>query len=367
VERTSATSKSCSVTATLQTTQIYTRVEIGDLKAVHRRFIRVSEDLADDLAPTAHQRLRRSTCSSWCEGEHDLRRIGAPRHLRSVAPASRRNGHPCRRTGAHHDYQAHLVTVERRTKAGQKKLSPSYRHDLVGSVCRFFTWLSSARRIVINPATQIDLGRAEPHQPTNVMTEAETVLLIDSTDGDSPILIRDRAILELLYSTGLRRAEIAALDLTDIDLADRTVFVRCGKGSKQRLVPMGDPAAEALVNYLTKSRPALLRHPGIVALFLVSNKGGRGLRLGMKSMSDVTRRAAARAGLDRRVTPHTLRHSFATHLLRAGADLRYVQELLGHASPCTTEHYTHLVVADLTEEHSRSHPRGKRIRRKITG
>lgn len=264
------------------------------------------------------------------------------------------------------DYQAHLVTVERRTKAGQKKLSPSYRHDLVGSVCRFFTWLSSARRIVINPATQIDLGHAEPHQPTNVMTETETVLFIESTDGDSPILIRDRAILELLYSTGLRRAEIAALDLTDIDLADRTVFVRCGKGSKQRLVPMGDPAAEALVHYLTKSRPALLRHPGIVALFLVSNKGGRGLRLGMKSMSDVTRRAAARAGLDRRVTPHTLRHSFATHLLRAGADLRHVQELLGHASPCTTEHYTHLVVADLTEEHSRSHPRGKRIRRKIT-
>jgi integrase/recombinase XerD len=145
------------------------------------------------------------------------------------------------------------------------------------------------------------------------------------------------------------------------------VFVRCGKGSKQRLVPMGDPAAEALVNYLTKSRPALLRHPGIIALFLVSNKGGRGLRLGMKSMSDVTRRAAARAGLVRRVTPHTLRHSFATHLLRAGADLRHVQELLGHASPCTTEHYTHLIVADLAKEHSRSHPRAKAIRRKLDG
>jgi integrase/recombinase XerD len=149
------------------------------------------------------------------------------------------------------------------------------------------------------------------------MTEAETVLLIDSTDGDSPILIRDRAILELLYSTGLRRAEIAALDLTDIDLADRTVFVRCGKGSKQRLVPMGDPAAEALVNYLTKSRPALLRHPGIVALFLVSNKGGHGLRPGMKSINALTRRAAARAGLDRRVTPHT-RYATASRRISCG-------------------------------------------------
>jgi integrase/recombinase XerD len=264
------------------------------------------------------------------------------------------------------EYRADLVNFESRTKPGTK-LSKSYRHDLFATVLRFFEWLTLERRIVINPAAQIELDHTEPHQPTNVMSEADVVMLLEASDDDAPDIVRDRAILELIYSTGLRRAEIAALDLTDIDLADRTVIVRCGKGSKQRIVPMGDPAAEALVRYLSIGRPSLLRRPGVVALFLNGKGTTAGLRIGIKSINEVTKRAAKRAGIERRVTPHTLRHSFATHLLRAGADVRHVQELLGHSWVSTTEHYTHLVVSDVADEHARSHPRGKAIRRKIAG
>lgn len=263
------------------------------------------------------------------------------------------------------DYRAHLLTVEYRAKDGMRPLSATYRHDLITAVCRFLRWLTSERIILADPSSGIDVGRPGRWQARGALTEGETTLLLDSSADETPIALRDRAILELLYSTGLRRAEIVSLDLTDVDLAMETVFVRCGKGGRPRIVPLGETAIAALVAYLTRGRPQLMRRAGVAALFIAGRGATGGQRLGKQSVWLVVRAAAKRAGIDHRVTPHMLRHSFATHLLRAGADLRHVQQLLGHASITTTEGYTHLTAADLAQEHARSHPRGKEHRRKI--
>jgi integrase/recombinase XerD len=263
------------------------------------------------------------------------------------------------------DFRAHLLTVEHRTKSGLRRLSETSRHDLLASVCRFLRWLTRERVILADPSSSVDVGRPGRWQARGALTEAETMLLLDSSDGETPVALRDRAILELLYSTGLRRAEIVSLDLTDVDLGMETVFVRRGKGGRPRIVPLGETAIDALIVYITRGRSQLLRRAGVSALFLASRGRTHGCRLGEQSIWLVVRAAAKRAGIEERVTPHMLRHSFATHLLRAGADLRHVQQLLGHASITTTEGYTHLSLADLSSAHARSHPRAKEHRRRI--
>jgi len=163
-----------------------------------------------------------------------------------------------------------------------------------------------------------------------------------------------------MYSTGLRCAEVSALDLNDVDLTDGLVFVRYAKGAKQRIVPIGESAIEAVKRYVTFARPLIAKHPRVQALFLIGKCRGKGTRLMKGGIMWTIQKRAREAGITKRVTPHTFRHSFATHLLRAGADLRHVQELLGHIRIDTTECYTHLEVSDLTEAHLRSHPAGKR-------
>ncbi|MBV9496448.1 MAG: tyrosine-type recombinase/integrase [Acidobacteria bacterium] len=154
----------------------------------------------------------------------------------------------------------------------------------------------------------------------------------------------------------------------DVDLTEGVVFVRYAKGAKQRIVPIGESAVEAVRAYLTHARPLSLKYPSVRALFLVSPLGGRaaGRRLRSLTINVIVHAVASKAGITRRVTTHTLRHSFATHLLRAGADVRYVQELLGHNRVDTTGCYTHLDVTDLTEAHRRRHPRAKQARTKPT-
>ena len=171
--------------------------------------------------------------------------------------------------------------------------------------------------------------------------------------------LRDRALLELLYSTGARISEAVGLDVDDVDAPARTVLL-AGKGGKQRLVPIGRPALAALDAYLVRARPALLARGrgGVVrsgALFL----NARGGRLSRQSAWQVLREAAERAGITAAVSPHTLRHSFATHLLEGGADVRVVQELLGHASVTTTQVYTLVTVDRLREVYATAHPRAR--------
>ncbi len=189
------------------------------------------------------------------------------------------------------------------------------------------------------------------------LTIDEVLALLEGAGGDSPsdgpLTLRNRALLELLYSTGSRISEAVGLDVDDIDTQARSVLL-CGKGGKQRLVPVGRPAVQALDAYLVRGRPELARRGrGTPAIFL----NARGGRLSRQSAWQVLQDAAERAGITSGVSPHMLRHSFATHLLEGGADVRVVQELLGHASVTTTQIYTLVTVHALREVWAGAHPR----------
>jgi integrase/recombinase XerD len=187
----------------------------------------------------------------------------------------------------------------------------------------------------------------------------QVLALLDGAGGDSPsdgpLTLRNRALLELLYSTGARISEAVGLDVDDIDTQARSVLLH-GKGGKQRLVPIGRPAVQALEAYTVRGRSELARRGrGTPAIFL----NARGGRLSRQSAWQVLQDAAERAGITAGVSPHTLRHSFATHLLEGGADVRVVQELLGHASVTTTQIYTMVTVHALREVWAEAHPRAR--------
>lgn len=186
------------------------------------------------------------------------------------------------------------------------------------------------------------------------LAEVEAILEAASV-ADTPLALRDRALLEVLYGTGARISEAVGLVVDDLDLVDGTVLLR-GKGSKERLVPVGSYARAAVDTYLVRGRPALAANgQGTAALFL----NARGGQLSRQSAWTVLARTAERAGVTRDVSPHTLRHSFATHLLDGGADVRVVQELLGHASVTTTQIYTLVTVENLREVFATAHPRAR--------
>ncbi|BBY89314.1 MULTISPECIES: site-specific tyrosine recombinase XerD [Mycolicibacterium] len=212
--------------------------------------------------------------------------------------------------------------------------------------------------------TTVDVARAvKPPTPGRRLPKSlsldEVIALLEGAGGDDaadgPLTLRNRALLELLYSTGARISEAVGLDIDDVDTEARSVLLR-GKGGKQRLVPIGRPAVAALDAYLVRGRPDLARRGrGTPAIFL----NARGGRLSRQSAWQVLQDAADRAGISAAVSPHTLRHSFATHLLDGGADVRVVQELLGHASVTTTQIYTLVTVNALREVWAGAHPRAR--------
>ncbi|MCV7031916.1 site-specific tyrosine recombinase XerD [Mycobacterium sherrisii] len=211
---------------------------------------------------------------------------------------------------------------------------------------------------------ELDVARAvRPPTPGRRLPKSlsidQVLALLEGAGGDSPsdgpLTLRNRALLELLYSTGARISEAVGLDVDDVDTQARSVLLR-GKGGKQRLVPIGRPAVQALESYLVRGRPDLVRRGrGTAAIFL----NARGGRLSRQSAWQVLQDAAERAGITSGVSPHMLRHSFATHLLEGGADVRVVQELLGHASVTTTQIYTLVTVHALREVWAGAHPRAR--------
>ncbi|MFN2590919.1 MAG: tyrosine recombinase XerC [Actinomycetota bacterium] len=234
----------------------------------------------------------------------------------------------------------------------------------------FFAWASRRGLIDSNPAALLASPARASRLPI-VLKAAEAGRLAEAPGGDDPYVVRDRAILELLYATGIRVAELSGLNVSDVDIDRRQVRVM-GKGRKERVVPMGDPAASSLAVYLDQARPALLS--GGAAHGDGSNDAGdrpspatdhdalffnrRRKRMTPRDVRGMMQRYVRHALGDRTVGPHTLRHSFATHLLEGGADVRVVQDLLGHSSLATTQRYTHVSRSTLFDAHRRSHPRG---------
>ncbi len=233
-------------------------------------------------------------------------------------------------------------------------LRPTSLRRKAASIRAFYRFCYAEELIDADIAALIDLPRQMQRLP-DTLGASEVETLLEATTGEDVISLRDRALLELLYASGLRISEALQLDRQDLAASG---FVRViGKGDKERLVPVGDLALEAVAVYLAErdrlAEPVDDAARGRQPLFL----SRRGRRLDRMAAWRIMRAAALRAGLSERVTPHTLRHSFATHLLEGGADLRVVQELLGHASITTTQLYTHITGERIRQVYARAHPR----------
>jgi integrase/recombinase XerC len=242
--------------------------------------------------------------------------------------------------------RAHLAWL---SEQGYARSTIGRRLAAIRSWCRF---LCRQGTLSANPAMGLRGPRQDKKLPHFVSRE-DMARLLETPPAGTPLGLRDRAILETLYSAGLRVSELTGLDAGDVDLTEGVATVR-GKGRKERLALLGPPAVAALTLWLPERQNlAGPRAAGQPALFLNRN----GTRLSSRSVGRLLEKYLARAGLDRRTSPHTLRHSFATHLLDAGADIRSVQELLGHRSLATTQIYTHVSTQRLRDSYHKAHPR----------
>ena len=234
-----------------------------------------------------------------------------------------------------------------------KGMQPRSAARLLSSIRRFYRYQIRQGHLDVDPTDQIEfpkLGRQLPE----VLTEEDVEKLLMAPNVSKPQGIRDRAMLEILYACGLRVSELIGLRMHQLNL--RTGVLRVlGKGSKERLVPFGEQAGEWLDRYLADARPQLLKERSNCDVLFVSNRGAGMTR---QAFWHVIKRHAQAVGIDKHLSPHTLRHAFATHLLNHGADLRVVQMLLGHSDLSTTQVYTHIAQARLQELHREHHPRG---------
>jgi integrase/recombinase XerD len=217
-----------------------------------------------------------------------------------------------------------------------------------------FRFLVQRKMLVRDPTEFLGVPKVERYLP-DTLSEEEVATLIRSAGGKTPLEIRDRAIVELLYASGLRVSELCNARLENLDLEQGFIRV-IGKGNKQRLVPVGSGARRSLERYLSTGRPALVGKKTGGEVFL----SVRGRKLTNQRIWQLLGELARRAGLDKGVHPHMLRHSFATHLLQGGADLRIIQEMLGHADISTTQVYTHVDTSGLHKAHRAFHPRAKK-------
>jgi integrase/recombinase XerD len=286
-----------------------------------------------------HLKVERNLSANTLESyARDLRQLGeflATRGLGSVA-----------------DIGAVEITEFQRRRAGSA-VSARSRARALSAIRGLFKFLRAERLVDADPTTAIDAPRLVPALPV-VLSVAEVDALLAAPDRGDPRGLRDAAMIETMYATGLRVSELVALRLDDVDLR-RGVVRATGKGKKQRLVPIGEQAGALIARYLGEARPGLVRPgPPPAALFLT--RLGRAMT--RQSFWKIITAYARAAGIGKKLSPHKLRHSFATHLVERGADLRAVQAMLGHADIATTQIYTHVSRAALRSLHTKHHPRG---------
>ena len=236
----------------------------------------------------------------------------------------------------------------------RRAAAPATLQRKIACLRSFYRHLRREQILDRDPASELHAPRSSARLP-QVLSRDEVARLLEQPRGTSPAALRDRALLETMYACGLRASEAIGLELSELDLQDGILRAR-GKGSKERIVPIGSKAIEALGAYLERGRPPLvgIRPEGRVFVNL------RGTGLSRQGLYKIVRRHARSAGLERRMSPHTLRHTFATHLLSGGCDLRSLQEMLGHADIGTTQIYTHLSTERLRDVYFEAHPRAHR-------
>ena len=236
---------------------------------------------------------------------------------------------------------------------GRPPASPATIHRKAACLRSFYRHLRREGILESDPTATISGPRRGRRLP-NVLTRGEIGKLLEQPRGTTPTALRDRALLELMYACGLRASEAIGIDVADLDLTDGVLRAR-GKGSKERVVPIGRMAVDAVRRYLERGRLELVKGRPVSRLVV----NFRGEPLTRQGLYKIVRRHAASAGLDDRMSPHTLRHTFATHLLAGGCDLRSVQEMLGHADIATTQIYTHLSAERLKDAYFEAHPRAQ--------
>jgi integrase/recombinase XerD len=252
--------------------------------------------------------------------------------------------------GVKHAQRSDLLDyLGRRTRIG---FTPASNARLLSCLRQFYAYLQRTRVRDDDPTERIDHPRRGRPLP-KVLSEAEVERLIQAPDPETPLGLRDRAMLELIYATGLRVSELVGLEGGQVNMRQGVVRV-IGKGQKERLVPLGEEALYRLSQYLEMGRPVLLKSASCSHLFVTNRKSG----MTRQAFWYMVKRYASSAGIKQSISPHVLRHSFATHLLNNGADLRVVQLLLGHSDLSTTQIYTHVAAQGLKDLHAKHHPRG---------
>ncbi len=259
-------------------------------------------------------------------------------------------------------YQSELFALRR---SDGRPYSAGFQVNRFSALKSFFGFLTRRMLLLHDPIAGLERPRLETRLPRTILTPREARKIIEAPGTTTPLGLRDRAILETLYATGIRASELIQLSPFDVDTEDRTLRVVRGKGGKDRNVPLTPAAATAIETYLASGRPTLLAvmraGPGVYPAkaskrLFVSPRGGVLYRA---TLDKIVHHWAQKAGVKKRVTAHTFRHSVATHLLKHGADIRHIQALLGHQSLTTTERYTHVEISDLQAVVRRAHPRGR--------
>ncbi len=251
-----------------------------------------------------------------------------------------------------HNYQTNLYYAK--NKFDEKPLAIYTQHNALVTVKNFFEFLRSTDKIIFDPTAGLVLPK-KPNSLPDVMTVEEIKKLLEAPDLTEIHGFRNRTIMEILYSTGVRNSELCGIDIYDVDFENQEVRIRHGKGNKERIVPLGEIASQFVKEYLTAVRPKLVRSEQEQALIL--SKTGR--RMDITAVLLMIRVYVKKAGIEKRITPHTFRHTCATHLLQGGADIRYIQTILGHDSIASTQIYTRVGIMDLKEVHEKYHPREK--------